>query len=160
MKKIIAFLLSALLAFTPALGAEVFELTTGGTAYNLRDEGTTVTQIQLISTTTNATVVKLFDTSNTTTNIVRAEYQNYITYATNFTTVFTNESGILVTNEYSGLFTTPETVQAVTNARPAVFTTVVAGNTARTVNVNLRFLRGVTAVASASGTLLELELRP
>lgn len=149
------------LAASFALTAQtVSQAITASTATTLlTTSGYIIDSITFTASTSTNTTVKIYDSSSATTNIVRPSYSNWTSYATNFDSVFTNESGILVTNTFSGRWTYPTTVAAVTNERPRVFNFVVPGSTQRTKETVWTPLRGVTIFTDQAG-VVEVNYRP
>ena len=148
--------LSSLLAGLSLLAQVQVDVTTltANTAANIIAQGAAVQNLTATATTTNLTTIKFYDSSTTGTNIVQAAYTSTISYATNYSSVFTNESGVLVTNTFDGWYTGPLAVSASTNAKTAVFTLIVNGSSQRIRDVNLQLVRGLTAVANY-GAILE-----
>ncbi len=141
-----------LLASTAFAQVTISQAVTGGTVANLLSTGgVIVDSITFTATTATNTTVKLYDSSTAGTNIVRAAYTSYASYATNFSTVFTNESGILVTNSFDGRWTYPTAVSAVTNERPKVLNFVVPGSGQRTKDTIWSPSRGITILTSNDG---------
>jgi len=125
---------------------------------NLFTNGKQISQIIATATSTNITTFKFYDSSNTSTTIVQAAYQNWASYATNFSTTFTNESGVLITNSFSGIWTYPTSVSASTNARPVVLTLVVPAGAQRTKVINLLTIHGLNVIPNQSG-IVEVDYR-
>lgn len=153
MKKLINVMLGLFLTASVAVAqVTISQSITGGTVANLlASGGVIVDSITFTATTATNTVVKLYDSSTATTNIVRAAYTSYASYATNFDTVFTNESGILVTNTFDGRWTYPTAVSATTNERPKVLNFVVPASGQRTKDTIWSPARGITILTSNDG---------
>jgi hypothetical protein len=153
MKKLLSLALGLILAFAGFADNYTSAALTGGTASTLLSSGGyAIAQLTFTASTTNATTIKVYDSSSST-NVVRAAYTNFTTYATNFNSVFTNESGVLITNTFDGTYTGPVANAAVTNERPVLAQFIVVGNGQRTLSFNTPVARGLVAVASANGTL-------
>lgn len=120
---------------------------TGGTPVNLFDTGKIIDNITVLATTTNVTTLKAYDSSTSTTNIVHAAYTSYSSYSTNWSVTFTNESGLLVTNSFTGRYTAPVANAAVTNERPKAVTLAVPGSAQLSKDVTLLLTRGLTLVS-------------
>lgn len=153
MKKLInSILIGLFAAFSAFAQVTISQAITGGTVANLlASGGVIVDSITFTATTATNTTVKLYDSSAATTNVVRAAYTSYASYATNFDTVFTNESGILVTNTFDGRWTYPTAVSAVTNERPKVLNFVVPASGQRTKDTIWSPARGITILTSNDG---------
>lgn len=114
-----------------------------------------ISAITLMNASTNAVTVDFFDSSNTTTTIVTAANTSYSGYATNFSIVFTNEQRVIITNSFAGWYTAPVVNAAATNTLPKVYTMVVPGSQALTVNdVNIGTIRGLTAIPNQDSTVV------
>ncbi len=79
-----------------------------------------VSEIRFInsSASSNAATVKFYDSASNDTNYVVQAATAYSTITTNYSTTFTNSSGIVVTNTFSGTYTLGTAVSASTNERP------------------------------------------
>ena len=98
-------LASAVTAATPAT------LLTGGKY--------TITSLKFINAnTTNSGQFWFYDTAANATNIARPAYTSYTSYATNYTTTFTNSAGIIVSNIWSGTYRGAVANAATTNEAP------------------------------------------
>lgn len=102
------------------------------------------------------TVLKFYDAGTASTSVVRQAYTSYTSYATNFSTTFTNTAGIVVTNTWAGTYREAVANSAVTNERPKILGPLAAPASAVltvdsiAVSPNL----GLVALSdSASGTL-------
>lgn len=158
MKKLLLTALAAM-TFTVSRADNLVIPVTANVVSNLFANGKTIDSITVTATTTNITTFKFYDSSNTSTTIVRAAYQNWASYATNFSTVFTNEANLLVTNTFTGRWTYPTTVSAVTNSRPAIVTLVAPGSSLRTQDLRLLTLHGLNVIPDQNG-IVEIEYRP
>lgn len=153
MKTLKFLILSLALSLGVLAQTAVSTLTTGGTAYNILASPATISSITFTSTTTNPAVLYLFDTATTTTNYVQAAYTGVTSYATNWVNIWTNESGVLITNTFVGRWTGPTTVTATTNTLPTIAALVAAGNQTANRTGPVTATVGVTAVASGAGIL-------
>lgn len=159
MKKLITLFSVLVLAITSLFAQSVSSAVTGGTVLNLiSTSGVIIDSITFTATTTNNTTVKFYDSSTTATNIVRAAYSRYASYTTNYDQVWTNESGLLVTNTFDGRYTYPTSVAAVTNERPKLFTLVVVAGSQRTKETVLIPGRGLTLLSDYAG-IVEVNYR-
>lgn len=152
MKNLFKLLITLALGMSVVLGQSISQSVTGGTALNLlASGGVVVDSITFTASTSTNTQVKVYDSSTTATNYVAAAYTGWSSYATNFDNVFTNESGILVTNSFSGRYTYPTSVSASTNERPKVLNFVVPGSGQRTKDTLWTPARGITILTSHDG---------
>ncbi len=108
------------------------------------------------STATNATL-KFYDSKNGVTNYVQPATVSYSTIATNWSDVFTNATGIIVTNRFTGVATVGSTVSASTNELSAL-TILCLGSGERTRETVWQPIRGVTAYSPVAG-LVEVTYR-
>lgn len=74
---------------------------------------------------TNNGRVFAYDAATAITNVVRSAYVSYATVSSNWVTVFTNASGLVITNTFTGLATVGTENAAVTNERPKIATILV-----------------------------------
>lgn len=153
MKNLFKLLASLTLVAFAAFGqVTISQAVTGGTVANLLSSGgVVVDSITFTASTTTNTTVKIYDSSTTATNYVAAAYSRWASYATNYDNVWTNESGILVTNSFSGRYTYPTSVSAATNERPKVLNFVVPGSGQRTKDTLWTPARGITILTSNDG---------
>lgn len=158
MKKLFTFI--AALVFTVSTYADTISYAvTAGACSNLLSVPKLVNQIIVTATTTNTTTFKFYDTSNTTTTRVQTAYANTISYATNFSVVFTNEANLLITNSYTGLWTGPSNVSASTSSLPAIVTLVVPASAQRTKIIQMQNIRGLAVVPNQDG-IVEVDYQP
>lgn len=119
-----------------------------------------ITRLTLTATTAAATTFKLYDmTGTSSSNVVYAATVSPSTVTTNFSVVITNIDGVVLTNTFSGQYTTWSTVSAVTNERPRTITITVPASSSRTIDVTRYLKFGLVAQASAAG-LVEAEYEP
>lgn len=150
---ILTFALVALTALMARADTFASASLTAGTASTLLSAGgSRIFTLTFTATSANATTVKVYDSSSGT-NVIRPTYTSFVTYSTNFNSVFTNESGVVITNTFVGQFTAPVINSAVTNERPALATFVVTGNGQRTIELDTSVARGLVAVANQTGVL-------
>jgi hypothetical protein len=103
---------------------------------------------------TNSARIKVYDSSNAVTNYVVAASTTYSTVTTNFSTVWTNESGLLMTNTFNGVATIATTVSAATNERPKLVEFTVPKSDNRTLTrLGITPLRGVLVISDYAGVL-------
>lgn len=154
MKKLLtlAVLLTGILT---SIGQQRMVLTSlaANTVSNLVSQAALIDNFAIVNATTNDATVTFYDSSNTSTTIVRNAYVSYSSYATNFNVVFTNATGVLVTNTFSGMFTGPTTNSAVTNARPVIMSIPVPANSILNKDVRLQVLRGINAIPNQAVTI-------
>lgn len=122
-----------------------------GVCSNLLSTPKLVSAITVTATSTNLTTFKFYDSANTTTTRVQAAYSAYASYNTNITSVITNAAGLLLTNTFTGVWTYPSSVSAVTSSLPAVVTIIIPGSAQRTKNVRLQNVRGLAVVPDQAG---------
>lgn len=157
MKYIKSTLLASVLAVS-GLAQEFFTSaalsTTPATVLTNSNGGAFVVTSLLITATntTTPTTVSFYDSSGST-NIINAAYTRQISYATNVTSIFTNENSIIITNTYPGTWTGPVTVAAATNERPYLYKVIIPADSQVSKNVLWLPGRGVTAVSSSGATL-------
>lgn len=103
--------------------------------------------ITLTAGTTNTTTVYFYDAATATTSMVQAAYTRFESYATNYTITFTNQSGIIVSNTFAGIYTAPIATLIATNERPKMLSIVVPGSAQVALSdLQLQSLQGLTAV--------------
>lgn len=105
--------------------------------------------------TTNTATIKFYDSSANVTSVVRAAYNSYTSYATNFSSTFTNTAGIIVTNTYAGIYTAATANTAVTNERPTVLGPWVIPVSATYVVDDFKYapINGLTVYSTLAGTV-------
>lgn len=146
MKKLLLIALLALSTLVAKADGVALTSLTAGVASNLLSGTFIVDKVAVIATTTNITTVKFYDTSNTTTSYVAAAYTRYTGYATNFSNIFTNEAGLLITNTYAGWYTAPVSVSAATNSRPVLYQVSSPASSILSQDVKFQTIRGLAAV--------------
>ena len=113
----------------------------------------TVKEILFLPTSTNGTV-KFYDSASNSTNIVIGAYTSYAQYSTNWSQIFTNAAGIVVTNTFSGVATLPTTVAASTNERPAIVGPFLVTTSGRTIDgLKVQPTLGLTIYSTAAGNV-------
>ena len=147
MKKLF-LLIAALACLTSAFADSAVSTLTANTAANILATPKAIDSITVTATTTNITTVRFYDSSTTSTTLVQAAYQRWASYQTNYSTVFTNEANLLVTNTFRGTWTYPTSVSVATNARPAILTLIIPASSQRTKIGNLLTIQGLTAQAN------------
>ena len=129
-----------------------------GVSSNLLSVGTLIDNITVTSTSTNITTLRFYDSSTTSTSVVRGAYSQVRSYATNFSVVFTNEADLLITNSFRGTWTYPTSVSAVTNSLPVWTTLVVPAGASRSKDYRGQTIRGLTVVPNADA-IVEVDYR-
>lgn len=157
MKKLLISLCAALLTFV-SFADNVAVTVPADTATSLLTVPVITDEFTFTATTATTATVKIYDSATTTTNYVQATYVKYASYTTNISSVFTNENGVILTNTFSGLYTYPATVSAVTNSIPAILTVVIPGNTQRSKTIRLQVMRGLVAVSNGA-VIVEVDYR-
>lgn len=102
------------------------------------------------------TVLKFYDAGTASTSIVRQACTSWNSYATNFSSVWTNTAGILITNVFAGTYRYSTSEAAVTNERPKILGPLAAPASAVLTVDWLAFSPNLGLVAlsdTASGTL-------
>ena len=109
------------------------------------------------STATNATI-KFYDSKNGVTNYVQPATVSYSLIDTNWSTVFTNATGIVITNTFEGIAQVGTVVSAATNelTRPISILCLASGE--RTRETVWQPIRGVTVYSPVAG-LVEITYR-
>ena len=151
-------LLIGVLTPTPARAIDFFTVTnvTAATPFTILSGGKyTITELLFANTSTNTGTVKFYDTTGSATNIVRAAYTSVTSYSTNITTVFTNSSGLLITNITPGIFTSSSTVAATTNEAPVLVgpLMIVASETMASDGMAVSPVRGFTIYSTVAGQI-------
>lgn len=157
MKTIKNLLLAAVLFVSVSVSAQQQQLLTSltaNTASNLLASAYIIDNFIVINSTTNIATLKFYDSSSTSTTLVQAAYSSYASYATNYSTVFTNEANVLVTNTFVGIYTAPTVHTIATNTRPSIYTLIVPASSTLTKDVRLQVMRGLTVVPNQTTTLL------
>lgn len=95
-------------------------ITYGTPALVLSGGGHEVTSIRFINGVATNTTLKFYDAATAITNLVRPAYTSYSSYATNFSTTFTNSAGVVVTNTWVGVYRGSTANSAVTNERTKI----------------------------------------
>lgn len=155
--KVLAVALTSLPLIFPAQAVDKVLTATyaAATATNLLTGGKYIIKdVLLISTATNSTTVKFYDSSGAT-NYVKAATTSIASYTTNYSVVFTNAGGLLITNTLSGLYTGSTAVSASTNELPAIVgpALITATGTRTLSDVNVIPLRGLTLYGTGAGTV-------
>jgi len=71
--------------------------------------------VSIANGTTNALTIALIDAPSTSMTYTTSAYTNWVSFPTNIVLVFTNINGVVETRTNSALFTTPNTISALTN---------------------------------------------
>lgn len=155
MKKL--FIIAALsLSLLSTIGQQAMTLTslTANTVSNVVAQACIIDNFTILNSTTNNARVDFFDAATAVTNYTQAAYTKYVTYSTNFNVVFTNTTGVLVTNTFVGLYTAPEAGTSGSIARAKVASLVIPANSTLNKDVKLQTVLGLTAVPDQSLTLI------
>lgn len=147
MKKFLNIILGLLLSASAVFADNTVTVLTANTAANIYAANRIIDEIAVTATSANVTTVNFYDSATSATNYTRTAYTGYTSYATNFTTIFTNESGVLVTNSFSGVYTAPVAVAGGATVLPKLQTIIVPGSALRVKAVQLQTIRGLTAMA-------------
>lgn len=156
MKKLL-FILSALIGLNAAAQSKVLvQAVTKDTPLTLLSGGKyTITEFVFANALTNTGTIWFYDSTSNSTNYVQGAYTAYTSYATNYSTTFTNTAGIVITNTFSGTYRGSTSVAASTNERPVILGPFyIAGSAATEVSgVAVSPNLGLTVRAESSGTL-------
>ena len=98
-----------------------------------------------------ASTLKFYDSVAGSVSNVQAAYVSYSTISTNWTQVFTNAEGLIVSNTFSGVAQVGTSVAATTNLRPVVVNFVGPASATRTVNVSWLPALGATVTSTTAG---------
>jgi len=131
---------------------DVFNLT-NNSPYTLISAAKVVSNISVINNSTNVNIIRFYDSTAQATNYVQAAYTSYSSYATNYSIVFTNQTGVLVTNTFSGTYTGPTSHSASTNTLTAFYSLGVPGSGSASKDVRLLPMRGLTALSTGDAVI-------
>lgn len=131
---------------------EVATLTANTPLTVLSGAGKTITQLFIIPGTTNCTI-KAYDSTGNSTNYVQAAYVSYAQVSTNWSQIFTNATGLVITNTFTGLAVVGTSNSASTNQRPALVSLIVPASTPRTIEVAKTTGLGLTLLSTAAATV-------
>lgn len=123
------------------------------TASNVLAGNFVVQAITILNASTNTAIVKFFDSGTAATNVFKYVYTSYASYATNFSTVFTNEANVLVTNTFVGVYTGPTSHATNTSVLPTLYTLMVPASATLSRDVTIMTSKGLTAVPTESCTI-------
>lgn len=118
-----------------------------------------ITDFTFYNSTNVLGTVKFYDSTSNTTNYVQSAYTAYSTVSTNWSNVFTNATGIIVTNTFTGIANVGTSVSASTNELPARLSFVVPASGSRAIERVFQPARGATVYSTVPGTL-EITYRP
>ena len=105
------------------------------------------------SNTTNTATVKLYDWATAATNIVRAAYTSKLSYATNYSVVYTNSADIVATNTFVGTYIANVSNSAVTNEQTRLREYLVPASTLAELTEPPQVARGLTLLSTTAGTV-------
>lgn len=143
--------LTALSAFGQA-NLTVASSVTAGTPTTLLSNGVyQIYNITFFNSSNVASTLKFYDSTAGSVSNVQAAYVSYSTISTNWTDVFTNAQGLVITNTFTGVAQVGTTVNAITNERPVMVNFAVAASGNRTVNVSWLPALGATVTSTTSG---------
>ncbi len=149
-------LMAAALMAAPAFGQgalPVIGVVAANTSSNILSAPAVVRSMVWYNTNAVANIVKLYDSSTTSTNYSRLTNNVLTSYTTNWSSTFVNAAGITVTDTFSGLYTALVPVAAATVERPKITQFIVPALGSLTLtDQNLSFSRGVTVVPTTTGT--------
>lgn len=151
LKRFFSFVAVLALASLPVFGAVAVVSPTANTPISALATDAIVTQISFTSA--SAATINFYDASTAVTNKAYLAYTNRVAYTTNIVSIITNSVGFLQTNTYPGIFTTDNIVAASTRALPLVYSLSCPAGGVVTATVNINVANGLSAQASAAGTL-------
>jgi len=156
MKKLIALigLLAGLVYSAQAQQTMVLTSLAANTVSNIVAFPCIIDNFNVVNSTTNVAQVNFYDSAGLTTNYVQGAYTSYASYATNFSVVFTNQTGVLVTNTFAGIYTAPTSNSSSTNTRALLFSAIVPANSVLSKDVKIQTIRGLNAVPNQAVTLV------
>lgn len=153
MNKLYLSIVTSLLLVANLKAAETTVTLTANTPVNLFTSGKAIHNITAFATSANITTLKFFDSSSTSTTMVQAAYSSISSYNTNFVQVFTNESNVVITNTFSGIWTYPTAVTVATNTLPTLKTVLIPASSDVNQNVALQTIRGLTVVPNQNAII-------
>lgn len=154
MKKLILAIVLALPLIAQAQQQMKLSPLTANVVSNIITAAAIVDNMAVINATTNSATIIFYDHNDAdSTNYVQAAYTSYTTYATNYNVVFTNATGVLVTNTFAGLYTAAVSHSASTNQRPVIQTLLVPASSVLNKDLRLQVIRGLLAVPDQDVTL-------
>lgn len=163
MKKLLSLaLLLTLPLFAQAQRSQLMVATAlaANTSSNVLAAASIIDNFVVLNSTTNIVTVNFYDSNTTATNYTQAAYTSYSTYATNFSVVFTNQTGVLVTNTFVGAYTGPTANSASTNTRPLVTSLIVPASSVLNKDVTLQVMKGLTAQPDGAVRLITTYRKP
>jgi len=131
---------------------------TGNTPLTILSNGPNtyvVTSVYFKNTQTTNATFWLYDSTGNGTNYVSSNYVSYATVSTNWVNVFTNATGIIITNTFTGIATVGTTNALSTNELPRRLQRVVLASGDRTIETVIQPVRGLTIYSTMAG-LVEL----
>lgn len=154
--KNILIVLIAVLAFVTPVRAQLTttaNVTAATPALLLSGGKYVVQEIMFLNSSTNAGSFWLYDSpTNTVTNIVKAATVSISTVNTNWSDVFTNATGIVITNTFTGVSHVSTSVAASTNELTRLRPSIVPAGGARTISgIALQPQNGVVVYSTVAG---------
>lgn len=118
-----------------------------------------VSQITVL-TDTNAATVNFYDSETNRNTFAYSTYTNYVMYATNAVSIYTNSVGTLITNTYKAIYSNPVSVSGSTRILPILTSISCPANSIITIDTDLITARGLTAVSTVTNTTLNIKYLP
>ncbi len=151
MNKLLKFLTVLSLGLT-AVAEDITSADTSTTPVNLLSGRYVVHKLVLTATTATSTTFKFYDTGTTNIYQTVGSYTRPLAYSTNWSSVWTNADGLVITNSFTGQFVTTETVAASTNERPRMWTITVPASQSREIPLKDRStVLGLTVRSTTNG---------
>ena len=118
-----------------------------------------ITDFLFVNSTNVAGTVKFYDSASNGTNYVQGAYTSYSTVSTNWSNVFTNATGIVITNTFTGIANVGTVHEESTYELPARLSFIVTGSGSRAIERVFQPVRGATIYSTVPG-VIELTYRP
>jgi len=112
-----------------------------------------VTSIYFKNTQTTNATFWLYDSVSNGTNYVQPAYTSYASVSTNWVNVFTNATGIVITNTFTGISYVGTVNAASTNELPKRLTRFVPASSERTIETVIQPVRGLTIYSTMAGVV-------
>jgi len=119
------------------------------------DSKYTVTELKVINSESSVKTFNFYDTAAAT-NVdvwITPAWTEYIRYTTNMTSVFTNQTGVVVTNTFSGVYTAAVSHSASTNTYPTLLSVAVPASGSVTISRTIPLGFGLSVKANGAGAV-------
>lgn len=157
MKKLFSLVALLIGLAVPAQAQQLMSVTSlaAHTATSVLAASYLIDNFVVINSTTNTAILRFYDSNTSATNMAQAATYSYATWATNYTVVFTNYAGVLVTNSFVGVYTGPTAaVAGATVAKPAMLQLAIPAGTTLNKDVKLLPVLGLAAQCDQAVTLV------